>query len=98
MATREHVTRLKAARMQADIMNSELLLVGRTDSLSARLIDNNSDPIDQPYILGAVEGHGDEYMTFVEAGEVAIKKTYSGSQKERVATADPPKLTTSITR
>jgi len=33
-------------------MGSEIVIVCRTDSLSAKLIDSNIDPIDHPWILG----------------------------------------------
>lgn len=38
-------------------MGSELVIIARTDALTARLLDCNIDPIDHPYILGMVEGH-----------------------------------------
>jgi len=50
---REMVDRLAAARMQADLMGSELVIVARTDAEAATLLDNNIDPRDHPYILGA---------------------------------------------
>jgi isocitrate lyase len=34
-------------------MGSEMVLVARTDSLGAKLIDSNIDPVDHPWILGA---------------------------------------------
>ena len=40
------------ARLQADIMGSQLLVVARTDSEAAKFIDNNIDPRDQAFILG----------------------------------------------
>jgi isocitrate lyase len=36
-------------------MNCELVLVARTDALSAVFLDNNIDPIDHPFILGSVD-------------------------------------------
>ena len=44
--------RLVGARLQADIMGSQLLVVARTDSEAAKFIDNNIDPRDQAFILG----------------------------------------------
>lgn len=52
ISTREFVNKLIACRLQADICGSPLVIIGRTDSLSARLIENNIDPVDQPFILG----------------------------------------------
>lgn len=52
VSTQEHIDRLVAARLQADIMGSELIIVARTDAESARLLDNNIDARDHPFILG----------------------------------------------
>jgi isocitrate lyase len=46
VSCREHISRLIATRLQADIMGVELIIVARTDALSAKLIDSNADPID----------------------------------------------------
>ncbi|OLL25947.1 2-methylisocitrate lyase, mitochondrial [Neolecta irregularis DAH-3] len=48
----EHINRLNAARMQCDILGSEMLLIARTDSESARLISSNIDVRDHEFILG----------------------------------------------
>jgi len=48
----EHVQRLKAARLQADLMNHPLVIVARTDAEAAKLLDNNKDERDQEFILG----------------------------------------------
>jgi len=53
VSTSEHVNRLIACRMQADILNSPLVLVARTDAEAATMIDSNMDPIDHPHIKGA---------------------------------------------
>ncbi|KAL0481216.1 isocitrate lyase [Acrasis kona] len=52
VSTQEHIDRLVAARLQADVMGSEVLLVSRTDAESAQLLDNNIDPRDHAFILG----------------------------------------------
>jgi len=52
-------------------MGTELVVIARTDALSARLLDNNIDIVDQPHILGHVEGF-EKLMTYPEAGLVAI--------------------------
>lgn len=52
VSTQEHVERLKAARLQCDIMNTETLIVARTDAEAANLLDTNWDERDQPFILG----------------------------------------------
>jgi len=54
VSTADHIKRLKACRLQADIMGSELVLVARTDAVSAQYINNNFDVRDKPYIKGKV--------------------------------------------
>jgi isocitrate lyase len=57
VACSEHVQRLIALRLQADILNSPLVVVARTDGEAATLLDSNIDPLDHPHIKGAtVEG------------------------------------------
>jgi len=83
ISTREHVSRLKAARLQADIMGVPLVIVARTDALDAKLIDNNVDPVDHPYILGCIdEEDATKLGTFVEAGAAAIKRSFDESEAE----------------
>lgn len=57
VSTNEHCDRLAACRLQCDIMGTETLIVARTDAEAANLIDNNSDPRDQPFILGTTAEH-----------------------------------------
>ena len=52
VSTQEHIDRLLIARLQADIMGAETLLIARTDAEGARFIDSNIDPRDHPFILG----------------------------------------------
>ena len=52
VAMQEHCDRLVAARLAADILGSEILIVARTDSEAATLLDSNIDPRDHPFILG----------------------------------------------
>eukprot|EP00455_Lapot_gusevi_P036948 TRINITY_DN411_c0_g1_i2.p1 TRINITY_DN411_c0_g1~~TRINITY_DN411_c0_g1_i2.p1 ORF type:complete len:422 (+),score=216.03 TRINITY_DN411_c0_g1_i2:33-1268(+) len=52
VATQEHIDRLIAARLQADIMGTETLVVARTDAEAATLLDGNVDPRDHPFIVG----------------------------------------------
>lgn len=53
VSTEEHINRLIAIRLQADIMNSPLVIVARTDAEAATMIDSNIDPRDHPFIKGA---------------------------------------------
>eukprot|EP00940_MAST-03C_sp_MAST-3C-sp2_P000702 g702.t1 len=49
----EHVDRLVAARLQADILGTETVVIARTDASSATYIESDVDPRDHPFILGA---------------------------------------------
>lgn len=85
VSTRENVTRLQAARLQADIMGCDLVIVARTDALSANLIDNNIDPIDHPFILGYVDSSDEDRLaTFPEAGIEQILRKFNGQNQERI--------------
>ena len=52
VSTQEHIDRLVAARLAADVMGSNLILVARTDAEAATLLDSNIDGRDHPFILG----------------------------------------------
>jgi len=57
VATSEHIDRLVALRLQADIMGTETVVVARTDAEAATLLDSNHDERDHAFIIGAtVEG------------------------------------------
>merc|ERR1719243_422543 len=62
VSTWEHAQRLIAIRLQADILNSPLVVVARTDAEAATMIDSNIDPIDHPHIKGATVP-GVEYLS-----------------------------------
>jgi len=53
VSTAEHKQRLIACRLQADMLNSSLVIVARTDGESATMIDSNMDPADHGFIKGA---------------------------------------------
>lgn len=53
VSTQEHIDRLIASRLQADIMGSDLIIVSRTDAEAANLLDTNIDPRDHAFILGS---------------------------------------------
>merc|ERR1712032_1681377 len=52
VSTWEHIQRLIACRLQADVLNTPLVLVARTDAEAATMIDSNIDPVDHPHIKG----------------------------------------------
>eukprot|EP01017_Pseudomicrothorax_dubius_P028541 TRINITY_DN3392_c0_g2_i1.p1 TRINITY_DN3392_c0_g2~~TRINITY_DN3392_c0_g2_i1.p1 ORF type:complete len:476 (-),score=104.14 TRINITY_DN3392_c0_g2_i1:334-1761(-) len=83
--TREHVERLIASRLQADIMGVELVLVARTDALSAKYLDSNIDPIDHPFIFGVWNSQKPkDLLTFPEAGSQIILNTFKDTQQQEV--------------
>tara|TARA_X000000368_G_scaffold3202_1_gene2435 strand:- start:5136 stop:6467 length:1332 start_codon:yes stop_codon:yes gene_type:complete len=47
----EQISRLKAARLQCDIMGTDTIIIGRTDAKSAKFIDSDIDPVDMPFII-----------------------------------------------
>merc|ERR1712217_95143 len=53
VSTSEHIQRLIAIRLQADVLNTGLVIVARTDAEAATMIDSNIDPIDHGHIKGA---------------------------------------------
>lgn len=55
VSTQEHVNRLKAARLQADIMKCPLVIIARSDAESGKYIDSNIDPHDHPFIMGRLK-------------------------------------------
>merc|ERR1712232_784028 len=67
VSTSEHIQRLIAIRLQADVLNAGLVVVARTDAEAATMIDSNIDPIDHPHIKGAT-------VPSVEPLHEAIKK------------------------
>lgn len=48
----QHIQRLVAARLQADIMQTELLIVARTDAEASTLITSTIDPRDHRFVRG----------------------------------------------
>ncbi|TFJ86014.1 hypothetical protein NSK_002834 [Nannochloropsis salina CCMP1776] len=53
VSVQEHIDRLTAARLQADVMGAQTIIVARTDGEAASLLDTNIDARDHPFILGA---------------------------------------------
>jgi isocitrate lyase len=83
VSVREHINRLIAARLQSDIMGTDLVIVARTDALGAKLIDSNIDPVDHPYILGCCDPNNTEILsTFPEVGRDIIRKKFQGEESE----------------
>jgi isocitrate lyase len=70
--TDEHINRLIAIRLQADILNYPLVIVARTDAEAATMISQNIDPKDHPFIKGAT----------VRGVESAIEAGKAGQEKD----------------
>ncbi|KAF1774464.1 Isocitrate lyase/phosphorylmutase, conserved site [Phytophthora cactorum] len=68
VSVQEHIQRLIAARLQADILGSPLVIVARTDAEAATLLDNNIDPRDHPFIIGATNLNVEPYIDATRAG------------------------------
>ena len=56
--TAQHLSTLKAARLAADVMGVETLLIARTDALSAGLITSDVDVRDRPGLTGERTAEG----------------------------------------
>merc|ERR1719437_136907 len=68
VSTWEHTQRLIACRLQADVLNSPLVVVARTDAEAATMIDSNIDPIDHPHIKGATNPNVEPLYEAIKKG------------------------------
>ena len=94
VSVREAMEKLNAARLQADVMGVGLVIMARTDALAAKFLDNNCDPVDQPFILGVVDPScPDKLMTFVEAGELWLNAQLASRPEQLKASLDLWKAT-----
>eukprot|EP00924_Labyrinthula_sp_SR-Ha-C_P001363 snap_masked-scaffold_44-processed-gene-1.16-mRNA-1 protein AED:0.08 eAED:0.08 QI:0/-1/0/1/-1/1/1/0/537 len=75
----EHLNRLSAARLQADVMHSRLVLIARTDADGASFLETNIDTRDHPFIAGCTN----EKLSFL-----AKHLRDGGDEKEWVEQAD----------
>jgi len=50
--TSEFITKLVAARLAADVLGADTVLIARTDALSATILANDIDPYDRAFIEG----------------------------------------------
>jgi isocitrate lyase len=66
VSTREHIDRLIAARLMADVMGTDTIIVGRTDGEAATLIDSNIDPRDHAFIIGSANPQIEPLQRLVE--------------------------------
>jgi len=72
VSTQEHIDRLVAARLAADVMGASLVIVARTDAEAATLLDSNMDKRDHPFIVGVtVPGMKSLQQTLLDATDKA---------------------------
>merc|ERR1719261_1684608 len=83
VSTAEHKQRLIACRLQADMLNSPLVVVARTDAEAATMIDSNIDPADHGFIKGAT-------VPGVESLSEAIMKGTDGDWEKRAGAMTYP--------
>jgi len=69
VSTWEHSQRLIAIRLQADVLNSPLIIVARTDAEAATMIDSNIDTVDHPFIKGATVAGVQPLYEAIKAGK-----------------------------
>lgn len=70
VSTQEHIDRLVAARLQADLLDHPLIIIARTDAEKASYLDNDIDVRDHPFILGKLRtenGVKEELLTHSNA-------------------------------
>jgi isocitrate lyase len=68
VSTQEHIDRLVAVRLAADVLGVHLVLVSRTDAEAATLLDSNMDGRDHPFILGVTTPGLPSLQEVVSAG------------------------------
>lgn len=83
VSTREHIDRLIAARLMADVMGSETIIVARTDAEAATLLDSNIDARDHAFILGTTNPNLPPLQRLVDE---ASKKGLGASEIQRIET------------
>jgi isocitrate lyase len=75
----EQIKRLNAARFQLDIMKVAGLIVARTDTESASLLENMSDERDHPFVLGAINS---EVPSYKRCHINVLRRFYEGGVKD----------------
>src|SRR6266849_7579546 len=48
----EFISKMVAARLASDILDVPAILIARTDACSARLVQSDIDPVDEPFLTG----------------------------------------------
>jgi isocitrate lyase len=89
VSTQEHVDRLIAARLAADVLGVELVIVARTDAEAATLLDSNIDGRDHPFILGATVPGSISLREALDAAAASGGANPADVEKEWTAKARP---------
>ncbi len=89
VSTREHADRLSAARLAADVLGTELVVVARTDAEAASLLDSNCDGRDHPFILGATTPGSVSLREAIENGAAVGGADAASVEREWTAGARP---------
>lgn len=89
VATQEHIDRLIAARLAADVLGVDLVIVARTDAEAATLLDSNIDGRDHPFILGATTPGSISLSEALAAAAASGGANAADVEKEWTAKARP---------
>jgi len=81
----EHIDRLSAARLQADILGTSTLIIARTDAEAATFLTSNIDTRDHAFILGS--SRRPTHATLNEALEAARARGDGAAALEAVESA-----------
>lgn len=85
VSTQEHIDRLVAARLAADILGTNLVIVARTDAEAATLLDNNVDKRDHPFILGVTTPGLPSFNDITAQTPAGAARTHAQTQWTRQA-------------
>ena len=97
VSTQEHVDRLIAARLAADVLGVELVIVARTDAEAATLLDSNIDGRDHPFILGATVPGSISLSEALAAATASGGANAADVEKEWTAKARPMTFSEAVT-
>ena len=89
VSCQEHVDRLVAARLAADVLGVELVIVARTDAEAATLLDSNIDHRDHPFILGVTVPGSISLNEALAAGAASGRANAADVEKEWTEKARP---------
>jgi len=86
VSTQEHIDRLVAARLTADILGTNTIIVARTDAEAATLLDSNIDSRDHPFILGVTTPGMPSLQDAIKCAQDSNKISQEWQAKARLMT------------